>query len=84
MKTLKELDEMRYAYRKKAKLQKYENINSQMAFRNKLYKGASVASPYARGSCQLSPHGIIQNQNKLSGNWQLHSPTVMRLYEVYF
>ena len=33
MKTLKELDEMRYAYRKKARLQKYKNINSQMAFR---------------------------------------------------
>ena len=41
MKTLKELDEMRYAYRKKARLQKYKNINSHMAFRNKDYKNAS-------------------------------------------
>ena len=41
MKTLKELDEMRYAYRKKARLQKYKDINSQMAFRNKNYKNAS-------------------------------------------
>ena len=41
MKTLKELDEMRYAYRKKARLQKYKNINSQMAFKIKLYENAS-------------------------------------------
>ena len=40
MKTLKELDEMRYAYRKKVRLQKYKNINSQMAFRNKDCKDA--------------------------------------------
>ena len=32
METLKELDDMSYAYRKKARLQKYKNINSQMAF----------------------------------------------------
>ena len=49
MKTLKELDEMRYAYRKKARLQKYKNINSQMAFRNKTLQkcitpGAEVVS----------------------------------------
>ena len=36
MKTLKELDEMRYAYRKKARLQKYKKNNPQMAFRNNL------------------------------------------------
>ena len=32
MKTLKELGEMRYAYRKKVRLQKYKNIESRMAF----------------------------------------------------
>ena len=41
MNMLMEPDELRYAYRKKARLQKYKNINSQMAFRNKHYKSAS-------------------------------------------
>ena len=56
MKTLKELDEMRYAYGKKARLQKYKNINSQMAFRNKNYKNASPVSRCQRAArCQRTP-----------------------------
>ena len=53
MKTLKELDEMRYAYRKKARLQKYKNINSQMAFRNKNNKSASPRKMEAKPERKL-------------------------------
>ena len=51
MKTLKELGEMRYAYRKKVRLQKYNNIESRMAFSKinfrKVYilRSAAVMNP---------------------------------------
>ena len=73
MKMLKELDKMRYAYRKKARLQKYENINSQMAFRNKHYKSASPSE------WQLPVVATWNNTEPKQTSMFFHLPAMLQL-----
>ena len=56
MKTLKELGEMRYAYRKKVRLQKYNNIESRMEFSEKTFTKVYLPTERHRDQPRKTSH----------------------------